>query len=56
VDAALVGQGLVWRNVVSPVGTLRIGAIRGGMVQYGEVDNLVITAAPEPWLHFPSRC
>jgi len=53
VDAALVGQGLVWRYVVSPVGTLRIGAIRGGVVQYGEVDNLVITAAPEPLVALP---
>lgn len=53
VDNALVGQGLVWRYVVSPVGTLRIGAIRGGMVQYGEVDNLVITAAPGPVVALP---
>ena len=53
VDNALVGQGLVWRYVVSPVGTLRIGAIRGGVVQYGEVDNLVITAAPEPVVALP---
>ena len=48
VDNTLVGGQLVWRNTFSPVGTLRIGAIRGAVVQYGEVDNLVLRVAPEP--------
>ncbi len=53
VDNATVGQGLVWRAVFSPAGTLRIGAIRGAIVQYGEVDNLVIKVGPEPLVALP---
>ena len=53
VDNATVGQGLVWRLVFSPVGTLRIGAIRGAVVQYGEVDNVVIKVSPEPLVALP---
>jgi hypothetical protein len=53
VDNATVGQGLVWRVVFSPAGTLRIGAIRGSIVQYGEVDNLVIKVSPEPLAAVP---
>ena len=55
VDNATVGQGLVWRGVFSPVGTLRIGAIRGDIVQYGEVDNVVIKVSPEPLVALPVR-
>jgi hypothetical protein len=53
VDNATVGQGLVWRVVFSPVGTLRIGAIRGAVVQYGDVDNVVLKVSPEPRLALP---
>jgi hypothetical protein len=55
VDNATVGQGLVWRAVFSPVGVLRIGAIRGAVVQYGEVDNVVIKVGPEPLVALPVR-
>lgn len=55
VDNATVGQGLVWRAVFSPVGVLRIGAIRGSIVQYGDVDNLVIKVSPEPLVALPVR-
>ncbi len=53
VDGAPVSQGLVWRNVVSPVGTLRIAAIRGSVIQYGDVDNLVLRVRPEPLVALP---
>ena len=55
VDNVTVGQGLVWRVVYSPVGTLRIGAIRGAVVQYGEVDNVVIKVSPEPLVALPVK-
>lgn len=55
VDNATVGQGLFWRAVFSPVGVLRIGAIRGAVVQYGEVDNVVIKVGPEPLVALPVR-
>ena len=54
VDSTPVSQGLVWRNVFSPVATLRIGAIRGDVIQYGEVDNLVVRVAPEPLVAVPA--
>jgi hypothetical protein len=47
VDHVPASKSLVWRNVFSPVGTLRIGAIRGAVIEYGEVDNLVVKVAPE---------
>ena len=53
VDHTSVGQGLLWRNVVSPVGTLRYGAIRGDIVQYGDLDNLVIRVTAEPLVAVP---
>lgn len=53
VDNNLVGEKLVWRSTFSPVGTLRIGAIRGAVIQYGEVDNLVLRVAPEPLVAVP---
>jgi hypothetical protein len=50
-----VSQGLLWRVVFSPMGTLRIGAIRGAVVQYGEVDNVVIKVSPEPLVALPVK-
>lgn len=47
VDNAIVGDSLVWRNVFSPVGTLRLAAFRGSVMDYGDMDHLVIRAAPE---------
>lgn len=45
VDHAPLSQGLLWRTAEpQTVGTLRLGAIRGTAGQYGEVDNLVLTA------------
>jgi hypothetical protein len=48
VDGALVGRLLPWRQAIaaqSQMGRLRIAAIRGGVMEYGDVDNLVITAS-----------
>ena len=49
-DGSLVGNKLVWRNALAaqtPLKLLRIGAIRGGLTDYGQVDNLLLTVAPE---------
>jgi hypothetical protein len=54
VDNASVSQGLLWRTAVpQTVGTLRIGAIRGDIIQYGEVDNLVLRVTQEPLVAVP---
>lgn len=53
VDNVAVGKALVWRNVFAPVGTLRLGAIRGSVLDYGDIDNLSIRIAPEPAVALP---
>jgi hypothetical protein len=54
-DGTPIGEGLVWRAVFSPVGTLRIGSLNTGAVVtgYGEVDNLVLKVAPEVLVPLP---
>jgi hypothetical protein len=51
VDGVLVGEKLPFRHVIllptTSVGRLRVGAIRGTAPgEFGEIDNLVITAQP----------
>ncbi len=52
-DNTSLGTGLVWRSVFSPVGSLRVGAYRGAVAQYGEIDNVVVKVAPEPLAPLP---
>lgn len=58
VDNVLVGEKLPWRTAIDPVATplgrIRIGAIRGDVIKYGEVDNLIVTIAPEPYAPLPT--
>jgi len=47
VDGSVVGTNLPWRNnhpAGTPYSRVRFGGIRGSNGQYGEVDNLVVTA------------
>lgn len=53
VDGTSVASGLVWRTVFSPVYRFRVGAIRGDLTQYGEVDNVVMSVMPEPLAAVP---
>jgi hypothetical protein len=46
VDGKVVGRSLSPVSVQTTVGRFRISAIRGALDEYGEVDNLVITAGP----------
>ncbi len=49
VDGNVVGRSLPWRHAITTqtaMGRLRIGAIRGGVGEYGELDNILITVEP----------
>jgi len=50
-DGEVIQKGLPWRNSFPPeaaFGRLRISGMRGVVGDFGQIDNLVITAAAEP--------